>query len=218
MVPRTTILTVLICSLCIYISVAYVLQKQFHIMEQLNVIQRQFHTSEIAAQHETLQHLQVQRQHHMKMQNETASLHSDLRDLWSKSFVTLSYIVKFQEDLRRQIQQLHQDETTEQREMRFDLQLHMRDVTAAHYTNRQMQMVHWMQMQNLTSDFRNLAKRSFLMDSNIVQMQEDLHVQDEKQQLRMHNVTAALDANLHMQMQHWMQMQNLTSEFRNFRT
>jgi hypothetical protein len=120
--------------------------------------------------------------------------------------------------LRRQIQQLHQDETTEQREMRFDLQLHMRDVTAAHYTNRQMQMVHWMQMQNLTSDFRNLAKRSFLMDSNIVRMQEDLHVQDEKQQLRMHNVTAALDANLHMQMQHWMQMQNLTSEFRNFRT
>jgi len=42
MVRSITIFSVLMCVLCVYVSVAYVLWKQFHVMEQMNSIQRHF--------------------------------------------------------------------------------------------------------------------------------------------------------------------------------
>lgn len=214
MVRSITIFSVLVCVLCVYVSVAYVLWKQFHVMEQMNSIQRHFHRSEIAAQREILQHLQAQMQHQMKIQNATATLHSDIRDLSSKSFLTLSYVVRLQEDLRKRFEKLHQDETTAQREMRLELQLQMHNVTTALHTNlqMQMQMQHQMEMHDVTSDIRNLSTQSLLLNSNIVQMQRDLKVQDQKQQLRIHNVTAALYGILQLQMQHQMRVHNVTSD------
>jgi len=154
--------TMLHClGMCVYVSVAYVLQKHFH------------------RQHQMLQHLQVQMQHQMKIQNATATL-------------APSYIVELQEDLRKHFKKLHQDETTAQRGMRLDFQQQIHNVSSALHRNLQMmqhqmlhtnlqlmqhqkhQIHHQMQLYDITSDVRNLSAQSILLNSNIIQVQRDL--------------------------------------------